>query len=138
VTIKTELTDAWVAREQIDRDAVTGPLLLVSGEIGPTFALHPFLAREPKTDATVLVRYAMRSTSSASAVLQARLSLRIAQRSIARQIVGLLDEWTRNQARFDVPTGEPLALTVTQEDDLVVGGFTIRFPASDPWALGIG
>lgn len=138
VTVKTAIDTAWVAREQVDRDAITGPMLLVSGEIGPSFGFHPAKTREPKTDATVLVRYAARSATSHTLWLQAHLSLKVARRSIAKQVTGLLDGYSKNTVVFDVPTGEPLEMALSVEDDLVVGGFIVRFPASDPWSLGIG
>jgi hypothetical protein len=137
VTVKSELTDAWVAREVIDQGQITGPLLLIHSTNEPRrLPFHPASERDPKPTVDVVIRYVARAVDSKTLVRDARLTMRCVERSIAVQVTSLLTSWTSNKATFDVPSGEDLDLTVPNDSDLVVAAHVIRFPAADFWALG--
>jgi hypothetical protein len=135
VTVKSVLTDAWVAREEIDAGVITAPFLLVSPFGETVTATYPALDRSPKPVVEVAIRYAAPGPDSKTIGRDAWLTLRCVQRSVSAKQTSTLTSHSKNQAQFDVPGFRYVPLYQVQADALVIGGAILSFPASDPWAL---
>jgi hypothetical protein len=137
VTILTELTHSWVARGEILRGNISGPLLLVHNYADTQAEVLPELAVN-RAPVEIAIRYAARGSDTKVVTRDGWRVLRAAHRTISLKIENAQTQFERFGVRYSVPSGiRYVNMYAASGQDLVVGALVLTLPALDPWALGI-